>query len=86
MPDFIVIFLIFNDVLVSSTLTLPVNIFTWKKGKPCSSGATKFFSLIKKKVKNRFTRKMFRIFTFYLKRGGLFSILAQDSQKVTKKC
>ena len=30
---------IFNDVLVSSTLTLPVNIFTWKKEKPCSSGA-----------------------------------------------
>ena len=24
-------FLTFNDVLVSSTLTLPVNIFTWKK-------------------------------------------------------
>ena len=36
-------FLIFNDVLVSSTLTLPVNIFTWKKEKPCSPGATKIF-------------------------------------------
>ena len=35
-------FLIFNDVLVSSTLTLPVNIFTWKKEKPCSPGARKF--------------------------------------------
>ena len=33
---------IFNDVLVSSTLTLPVNIFTWKKEKPCSPGAWKF--------------------------------------------
>ena len=27
---------IFNDALVSSTLTLPVNVFTWKKQKPCS--------------------------------------------------
>ena len=36
-------FLIFNDVLVSSTLTLPVNIFTWKKKKPCSPGTTKIF-------------------------------------------
>ena len=36
--------MIFNDVLVSSTLTLvPVNIFTWKKEKPCSPGATKMF-------------------------------------------
>ena len=35
--------LIFNDVLVSSTLRLPVNIFTWKKKKPCSRGATKIF-------------------------------------------
>ena len=34
-------FLTFNDVLVSSTLTLPVNIFTWKKKKPCSPGARK---------------------------------------------
>ena len=33
---------IFNDVLVSSTLTLPVNIFTWKKKKLCSPGAGKF--------------------------------------------
>ena len=40
---------IFNDVLVSSTLTLPVNIFTWKKEKLCSSGETKFFFKIKKK-------------------------------------
>ena len=29
--------------LVSSTLTLPVNIFTWKKEKLCSPGETKFF-------------------------------------------
>ena len=36
--------LIFNDVLVSSTLTLPVNIFTWKKEKPCSPGATKWYT------------------------------------------
>ena len=36
-------FLIFNDVLVSSTLTLPVNIFSWKKEKPCSPRATKIF-------------------------------------------
>ena len=36
-------FLIFNDALESSTLTLPVNILTWKKGKPCSPRATKFF-------------------------------------------
>ena len=35
---------IFSDVLVSSTLTLPVNIYTWKKKKPCSPGATKIFS------------------------------------------
>ena len=28
----------FNDVLPSSTLTLPVNIFTWKKEKQCSPG------------------------------------------------
>ena len=34
---------IFNDILVSSTLTLPVNIYTWKKEKPCSPGATKIF-------------------------------------------
>ena len=34
---------IFNDILVSSTLTLPVNIFTWKKEKVCSPGATKIF-------------------------------------------
>ena len=34
-------FLIFNDVLVSSTLTLPVNIFTLEKEKPCSPGAVK---------------------------------------------
>ena len=33
---------IFNDALVSSILTLPVNIFTWKKEKPCSPGARKF--------------------------------------------
>ena len=38
-------FLIFNDVLVSSTLTLPVNIFTWKKEKPCSTGARKLYIL-----------------------------------------
>ena len=31
---------IFNDGLVSSTLTLPVNILTWKKEKPCPPGAT----------------------------------------------
>ena len=31
----------FNDILVSRTLTLPVNIFTWKKEKPCSPGAQK---------------------------------------------
>ena len=36
-------FLIFNDVPVSSTLTLPVNNFTWKNEKPCSLGATKIF-------------------------------------------
>ena len=41
--QFLVIFLIFSDVLVSSTLTLPVNIYTWKKKKPCSPGATKIF-------------------------------------------
>ena len=35
--------MIFSDVLVSSTLTLPVNIYTWKKKKPCSPGATKIF-------------------------------------------
>ena len=29
---------IFNDVLVSSTLTLPVNIFTWKKETPPPGG------------------------------------------------
>ena len=34
---------IFNGVLVSSTLTLPVNIFTWKKEKPCSPRRTKIF-------------------------------------------
>ena len=28
----------FNDVLPSSTLILPVNIFTWKKEKQCSPG------------------------------------------------
>ena len=28
---------------MNSTLTLPVNIFTWKKEKPCSPGATKIF-------------------------------------------
>ena len=33
---------IFSDVLVSSTLTLPVNIYTWKKKKPCSLGAREF--------------------------------------------
>ena len=36
-------FLIFHDVLVSSTLIVPVNIFTLKKEKPCSPGATKIF-------------------------------------------
>ena len=35
-------FLIFSNVLVSRTLTLPVNIYTWKKKKPCSPGARKF--------------------------------------------
>ena len=35
--------LIFHDVLVSSTLTVPVNICTWKKEKPCSPGTTKIF-------------------------------------------
>ena len=35
-------FLFFNDVLVSSTPALPVNIFTWKKEKPCSPGQRKF--------------------------------------------
>ena len=88
-------FLIFNDVLVSSTLTLSVNIFTWKKEKQCSPGATKFFFLNKKKIKikNSFTRKMFRILTkriltclFKKKRGGgVFSILVQNIPKVTKK-
>ena len=39
-------FLIFNDELVSSTLTLPVNIFTWKKEKPCSPGARKLSLLV----------------------------------------
>ena len=47
---------------MSSTLTLRVNIFTWKE-KPCSPGATNFF-LLKKKIKkikkNSFTRKMFK--------------------------
>ena len=33
----------FNDALVSSTRTLPVKIFTWKKEKPCSPGARKNF-------------------------------------------
>ena len=33
----------FNDALVSSTRTLPVKIFTWKKEKPCSPGARKIF-------------------------------------------
>ena len=33
----------FNDALVSSTRTLPVKIFTWKKEKPCSPGAQKNF-------------------------------------------
>ena len=33
----------FNDALVSSTRTLPAKIFTWKKEKPCSPGATKIF-------------------------------------------
>ena len=33
----------FNDALVSSTRTLPVKIFTWKKEKHCSPKATKFF-------------------------------------------
>ena len=28
----------FNDTLVSSTRTLPVDNFTWKKEKPCSPG------------------------------------------------
>ena len=28
----------FNDALVSSTRTLPVNVFSWNKGKPCSPG------------------------------------------------
>ena len=36
------VFFIFNDVLVSSRLTRPVNIFTWKKEKPCSPGAQIF--------------------------------------------
>ena len=36
------VLLIFNDLLVSSRPTLPVNIFTWKKKKPCSPGARKF--------------------------------------------
>ena len=36
--------LIFSDVLVSSTLTLPVNIYTWKKKKPCSPGETKILN------------------------------------------
>ena len=36
-------FLFFNGVPVSSTLTLPVNNFTWKKEKPYSPGATKIF-------------------------------------------
>ena len=40
---FFFFFLIFNNVLVSSTLTLPVNIFTWKKEKLCSPGATTIF-------------------------------------------
>ena len=34
--------------LVSSTFTLPVNIFTWKKEKLCSPGETNFFFSIKK--------------------------------------
>ena len=35
--------IIFNDVLVSSTLALPVIVFTWKKEKLCSPGETKIF-------------------------------------------
>ena len=31
---------------MSSTLTLPVNIFTWKKEKPFSPGATKIFVVV----------------------------------------
>ena len=36
----------FNDALVSSTRTLPVKIFTWKKEKPCSPKATKFVLIL----------------------------------------
>lgn len=41
-PDSInVIFQFFNNALVSSTLTLPVKIFTWKKEEPRSPGPAK---------------------------------------------
>ena len=33
----------FNDALVSSTRTVPVKIFTWKREKPCSLSGTKIF-------------------------------------------
>ena len=53
-------------------------------------GNENFFCEIKNNNKNSFTRKMFRILTkriltcLFLKKG-LFSILVQNSQKVTKK-
>ena len=35
---YFILLLFFNDTLVSSTRTLPVDNFTWKKKKPCSPG------------------------------------------------
>ena len=60
----------FSDVLVSSTLTLPVNIYTWKKKKPCSPGASKIYSMLFKHLKLMFT-------------GSVSVLLTSTSLKIT---
>ena len=74
-------FSIFNDVLVSSTLTLPVNIFTWKKEKPCSPRATKIF-VVSPSSKN------FHGFSFFQVKmctGSISVLLTSTSLKIKKK-
>ena len=76
-------FLIFNDALVSSTLALPVNIFTWKKEKPCSPGQRKFLCAgnVKKAVSLISKTTTLHVHLAFL---HFFSVPAQLQREMTK--